>query len=520
MPSSVDGRAPATVSVVIPNWNGAAHLRRCLDGLAAQTRRAERVVVVDNGSTDESLEMMATDYPWVEVIALPVNTGFAPAVNVGIRAVDTDLIGLLNNDAVPNRDWLATLLEAEQVAGPEVGFLTSKIVTADGRFIDSAGDFLDDAGIAHQRGNGEPDTGQYDGQARAFSACGCATIYRREMFADVGLFDDDFFAYYEDVDLCLRATLRSWQGQYIGSAVVQHAVSATSGSMTSFKLFQGVRNSWYVLLKGIPGPLLPTVLPRFILVQLIWFLRAARAGDATVVARAYLAVLRAAPRLLRQRRQIQGRSNLPAAELSALLAPSGMRRRLSGVVAARLANRARTLSRLAQSEEPRMALVVSSMLDPLPADARSGQVLVVGGADREIASWLDRGVTHAEPGTLPFAGAVFDATVVVDFLAGVAPADRRDALSELLRVTRPGGAVVLAATERGEAALSVDGMRSLLKGLPSASVTVVRSAPVLFQPAQGMVAGRRIGLERLIALVMYVARSMPPSGRRVYVIRR
>src|SRR5206468_1971109 len=111
-----------SVAVVIPNWNGVEHLRRCLTGLAHQIRPADVVVVVDNGSSDGSLEMLAADFPWVEVIALATNTGFAPAVNLGIRAVKTDLVALLNNDAVPAPTWLATLLSYEAGAPPNFGF--------------------------------------------------------------------------------------------------------------------------------------------------------------------------------------------------------------------------------------------------------------------------------------------------------------------------------------------------------------------------------------------------------------
>jgi GT2 family glycosyltransferase/SAM-dependent methyltransferase len=569
---AMNGLSGRAVAVVIPNWNGASHLRRCLAGLVEQSRPADRVVVVDNGSVDDSVAMMRSEFPWVEIIELDTNTGFAPAVNLGIRSVGTPLIALLNNDAVPDRQWLAALLSAESSAGPDIGFLASKIVTADGRFIDSAGDYLDDAGIAHQRGNGEPDHGQYDGQCDAFSACGCATMYRTEMLSDVGHFDDDFFAYYEDVDLCLRARLRGWRGIYVGAAVVQHAVSATSGSMTSFKLFQGVRNSWFVLVKGMPARLLPAVLPRFLTVQALWALRALRAGDLGVVLRAYTAVFRAFPKLLAKRRVIQGGSTLPAAELATLLVPAGMRNQLSSIVRSRLSARMLSVARFSSTTNPDAAVRYSAILDSVRLLPASAQVLEVGSGSVGISEYLDarvvgidgnfaataelgnRGLLRvsADAGRLPFADAVFDATVSADMLEHVPSTARPAVLAEMLRVTRPGGVVVVTApmgrsanwadglidrlylrrTGSGHPWLSehlatglpsVDGVRSILEALPTASVTVFRNAPLwLWIPLQGMAlkTRRRPRIERLVGLLMYLARSLPPSYRRVFVIRR
>jgi GT2 family glycosyltransferase/SAM-dependent methyltransferase len=560
------------VAVVIPNWNGVEHLRRCLTGLAGQTRPADVVLVVDNGSSDGSLEMLAAEFSWVEVIALPTNTGFAPAVNLGIKAVKTDLVALLNNDAVPAPSWLATLLSYETDAASDVGFLTSKIVTADGRFIDSAGDLLDTAGIAHQRGNGEPDVGQYDAHQEVFSACGCATLYRAEMFTDVGLFDDAFFAYYEDVDLCLRARLRSWRGTYVGTAVVQHAVSATAGSISSFKLFQGVRNSWFVVIKDVPTALLPRLLPRFLLVQLLWLLRAMRAGDLSVVLKAYLAVGRALPSLLAKRRRIQGSSTLSTSDLAGMLIPAGMRSQLGGMVRTRVAARSRSVARFASTSNPDAAVRYSAILDSLRLSSDAAQVLEVGSGSVGISEYLNarvvgvdgnfsataelgsRGLLRvsADANRLPFANGVFDATVSADMMEHVPAGERRAVLAEMLRVTRPGGVVVVTApmgaaaawgdrfinrlytrrTGQGHPWLSehletglptADALRAMLDGLPKASVTVVRNAPLVgWIVLQGMTLKRRRRprVERLLGLLMYVARSLPPSYRRVLVIRR
>jgi GT2 family glycosyltransferase len=515
------------VAVVIPNWNGAAHLRRCLAGLAAQTRPADEVVVVDNGSSDESATMVRAEFPTVRLIELPHNTGFAPAVNLGIRSVDCELVALLNNDAVPHPDWLSVLLSAEAAAPDEIGFLTSKIVTADGRFIDSAGDFLDDAGVAHQRGNGEPDTGQFDGTEDVFSACGCATMYRRTMLDDIDGFDDAFFAYYEDVDVCLRARLRGWRGLYVGAAAVQHAVSATSSTMSSFKLYHGVRNSWFVVVKGMPSALLPQVLPRFALVQAIWLLRAARAGQLSTVLHAYGSVGRALPRLLSQRRQIRSQSSIPADELRAQLVPSLMARRLAGVLRARLDRRMSSVVRIATAAEPLQALRTAGVIDNLPAHVRQGAVLDLGaglvaasidGPVVSVAASVDaRPLLVADPSRLPLADGALGAAVVGSIDGDLS--SMRSQVLELVRVVRPGGCFVICSEARATVGgVPVAALKALLQGFPVASVTVVRDLPTTAVALLPRARGRRI--RAVVAVAAYLLRSVPPSSRRILVVRR
>src|SRR3990167_4648145 len=151
------------VSVVIPNWNGAKFLRVCLDSLHKQSLKAD-IIVVDNGSVDESLELLSHSYPEVKVVALSKNRGFAGGVNVGIKqavADGADFVALLNNDAVADQKWLGHLVKFLN-SHPQAGIVTSKILTADGKRLDSTGDIYTVWGLPYPRGRGEANTTKYD----------------------------------------------------------------------------------------------------------------------------------------------------------------------------------------------------------------------------------------------------------------------------------------------------------------------------------------------------------------------
>src|SRR5665811_2212163 len=191
--------------VVVPNWNGADCLAACLDSLLAQSVKP-RVIVVVNGSADGSLELLKK-YPGVEVIKHDVNKGFAGGVNAGFRRAIEDgvkYVATLNNDAVADKGWLEQLMAVFD-KNPEVGIVTSKILDAKGQKIDSTGDYLTVWGLPYPRGRGEPELDKYDEQVDIFAASGGASLYRVKMLKEIGLFDEDFFAYYEDVDLSFRA---------------------------------------------------------------------------------------------------------------------------------------------------------------------------------------------------------------------------------------------------------------------------------------------------------------------------
>jgi GT2 family glycosyltransferase len=215
------------VCVVIVNWNGRYHLETCLPALFTQTFTDFEIVLVDNGSTDGSAEWVETNFPHVQLIRNAQNVGFAKGNNQAIRATDAEFVVTLNNDTRVESGWLAALVEAA-TSDPTVGMVASKMLFADRPdVINSAGIALDPVGIAWDRLGGASDKPDQETWVEVFGPCAGAALYRRAMLDQVGLFDEGFFAYLEDVDLAWRARLAGWRCLYAPVARVYHVHSAT-----------------------------------------------------------------------------------------------------------------------------------------------------------------------------------------------------------------------------------------------------------------------------------------------------
>jgi GT2 family glycosyltransferase len=241
------------VSVVIPNLNGRDMLACCLRSLERQTFKDFEVIVVDNGSTDGSIEMVRSDFPWLEIIIEnKTNTGFAKACNQGIDAGSGDLIALLNNDTEAHPDWLAELVRAAE-KHPEAGMFATKTLLFDKRdTIDTAGHLIYRDGLNRGRGRLEIDRGQYDDKTDVFFPSGAAALYRRKMFDEIGLFDERHFAYGDDIDIGIRGRLAGWKCIFVPGAVVYHMYSATTGKYSPMKLYLVERNRLWIVLKYLP----------------------------------------------------------------------------------------------------------------------------------------------------------------------------------------------------------------------------------------------------------------------------
>jgi hypothetical protein len=215
------------VDVVIPTWNGERLLTACLDALRRQTLAPGRVIVVDNGSTDASRDVV--EAAGAEWLALGENRGFPAAVNAGIAASAAPLVALLNNDAEPEPGWLEALVAAAE-ADPSLSLFASRMRFAGSDLLNAAGDAFDVRGRGgYNRGLGESDGARFDEPRLVFGACAGAAMYRRSLFADIGLFDERFFLSWEDVDLDLRAALAGHRCLYVPGAVVHHRQGASSG---------------------------------------------------------------------------------------------------------------------------------------------------------------------------------------------------------------------------------------------------------------------------------------------------
>jgi GT2 family glycosyltransferase len=241
---------PLKVSVVVPNWNGMRFVGMCLDSLAKLDFEDYEVIVVDNGSTDGSREMIEEKYPHVRLLKLPYNMGFAIACNEGIKASNAEYIVLLNNDIEVTSDWLRELYEGME-RHPECGMGTTKMMFLDQRDVFyNTGDLFHSWSAGGGRGQGEKDLGQYEREEYVFGACAGAGIYRRDFFNKVGLFDEDFFIFAEDVDLNMRGQLQGLKTVYLPKAKVYHIGTATVGLYSDRYVYLCKRNDIWVFIKN------------------------------------------------------------------------------------------------------------------------------------------------------------------------------------------------------------------------------------------------------------------------------
>ncbi len=240
------------VTVIIPNYNGKKFLDGVLESMKRQTFKEMKVLLVDNGSTDGSCEYVRNTYDWVDVAELSENLGFAEAVNVGIRQSKTPYVLLLNNDTEAEPEFVAELVEAMKRHKNAFSCQAKMIQFHDREKMDDAGDSYCALGWAFARGKDKA-VSDYMEETRIFSSCAGAAIYRRALFDRIGLFDQEHFAYLEDLDVCYRAGIQGYENWFAPKALVYHVGSGTSGSRyNQFKIRYSSRNNIYLIYKNMP----------------------------------------------------------------------------------------------------------------------------------------------------------------------------------------------------------------------------------------------------------------------------
>jgi len=244
------------VSVIIVNRNGKEYLDNCLTSLFGQSYKNFHLIFVDNGSTDGSIDFVKNNFPGVKVIALDKNYGFAKGNNIGIEEALKDKevkhVALLNNDTKVDKNWLEELVKVAE-NDDKIGSCQSKILFLDNpQVIDAVGIGIKRNGTTYHIGWQEEDKGQYENISEIFAVCAAASLYRRNMLTQIGLFDEDFFAYYEDVDLSSRAKFAGWKCMYVPKAIVYHKHCATFGKDSPFLAYLGQRNQYYYKIKNLP----------------------------------------------------------------------------------------------------------------------------------------------------------------------------------------------------------------------------------------------------------------------------
>jgi len=242
------------ISIIIPNFNGEQFLKECLNSIKKQNFSHYEVIIVDNGSNDGSVEYLNENYDEFTLIQNQENLGFATAVNQGIKASNAEYVFLLNNDTELEVECVSKLLNCIDNDENIFGVSSKMIQNQDRNLIDDAGDEYTILGYTKKVGNNRSKE-LYKNKREIFSACAGAAIYRRNIFDIIGYFDENFFAYMDDVDISYRARIHGFKCVYCPEAVVYHDVSATSGSKyNAFKIRLAARNNVYVPYKNMPWP--------------------------------------------------------------------------------------------------------------------------------------------------------------------------------------------------------------------------------------------------------------------------
>ncbi len=312
-------QTPATpfLSVIIPTYNGQRFLATVLDALQRQTFQDFEVILADDASSDDTVTFVETHYPAVRLLVNRRNLGFVKTCNLAVAAAHAPVIVLLNNDTEPEATWLAELVKA-LCANPQAAIVTSKLLLFDQRNkLHTTGDLLGADGIPRNRGVWEEDRGQYDQQTEVFSGSGGGSAYRKDLWQQLGGFDEDFWMYLEDVDFAFRAQLLGWPAVFAPQARVYHHLSATGGGVLA-SYYVG-RNTIWTIVKNMPDRLLWRNLPAIIASQLkitLDALRNIRGEAARARLRGQWAGLLGLPAQLQKRQVIQARRQIEDEKLA------------------------------------------------------------------------------------------------------------------------------------------------------------------------------------------------------------
>lgn len=320
-----------TKCVIVVNWNAGSYLRKCLHAVLNQSIPIEKIIVVDNASTDASLLEAEDVLPHVQLIRLPHNAGFAAGNNIAVKAAEgCEWIAFLNPDAFPEPNWLERLLAAAQSQPAGTLFGSRMIQALDPQRLDGVGDAYHVSGVHWRIGHGQSVDDPVAHDAEVFSVCGAAMLCRRDLFLEVGGFDESFFCYAEDVDLGFRLRLLGQRCWYVADSIVHHVGSASTSKRSDFVVYHGHRNLVWVYFKNMPWPLLWIYLPQHIFLNIISLVYFTAHGQARAIFAAKWAALRGLPRVWRERQQVQQTQRVGAWEIRRTMATGWLRPYLRG----------------------------------------------------------------------------------------------------------------------------------------------------------------------------------------------
>ena len=305
------------ISIIVVAWNSKLYLPHCLFSLSRQTIQDFEVILVDNGSTDNSLDSVKSQWCDLHLVVerLNENLGFAVANNIGARLARGKYLALLNADAFPEPDWLEQLLKAAE-NNPQFTFFASRQIQANTpELLDGTGDAYHVSGLAWRQNYNRPVAENGTQPGEVFSACAAAALYSRDDFLKVGGFDEDYFSYFEDVDLSFRLRLTGGRCLYVPQAVVYHVGSASTGNDSDFSIYHGYRNLVWTFFKDMPIPLFWIYLPHHILMIMyksaVFLIRRKR----SIILKSQIDAFLALPAVLRKRKKVQQMRTVSSREI-------------------------------------------------------------------------------------------------------------------------------------------------------------------------------------------------------------
>ncbi|MEY2759336.1 MAG: hypothetical protein RIR33_3114 [Pseudomonadota bacterium] len=306
------------VSVVVVNHNGGDYLRGCLASLARQTYTNFETIVIDNASSDGSLDRIGEMPPGTQIVRQDSNLGFAGGNNVGARLARGQWLALLNPDAEAAPDWLAAMMHAVERRPTHRMVACLQISLHQPDLLDGAGDCYLAYGFAWRGGFGHR-LAAAPGEGECFSPCGAAALYPRDLFLEAGGFEERYFCYHEDVDLGFRLRIRGERCQLAPDAVVRHAGSGISGRASRFAVFHGVRNGIWTYVRNMPGGLLLLTFPVWLAGTVLLIARGGARGVFVPTCQGVWAAIAGIGPMLKTRREQQLQRRIPAGALAAHL---------------------------------------------------------------------------------------------------------------------------------------------------------------------------------------------------------
>lgn len=308
----------STVSIIILSWNSGRYLPICLRALSNQSFKDFNVILVDNNSTDDSVDGLKDKWTDISIVVkkLETNLGFAVANNLGAHLASGKWIILLNADAYPEPDWLEQLITAAE-ENPEFNFFSSRQIQYNApHLLDGAGDEYHVSGLAWRRYYNHVQNEYGLQQEEVFGACAAAAMYRREDFLSAGGFDEDYFSYFEDVDLSFRLRLAGGRCLYVPEAVVHHVGSASTGKLSDFVVYYGHRNLVWAFFKDMPGLLFWLYLPLHLAMNLFFLVSFIFKGKGRAIFKAKIDAIKGIPSVMKKRKDVQTLRKVSVKEVS------------------------------------------------------------------------------------------------------------------------------------------------------------------------------------------------------------